>query len=459
MKKLIIMLSLTLIVQLAFQSCKTKPTTDTKANYPEWAKNAVIYEVNVRQYTPQGTFNAFGEHLDRLKDLGVDILWFMPVHPIGEKNRKIPDGMTSSLGSYYSVKDYKGINPEFGTMDDFKKLVTKAHDMGFKVIIDWVANHTAWDNEWVEKHPEWYVKDSTGKILAPFDWTDVAKLDFSNKEMRAAMIDAMKFWVDSVNIDGFRCDVAGEVPVDFWNEARTTLEKVKPVFMLAEEEGHYNFYDTAFTVGYGWGMHHIMHEVAQGKDSVISIVKQVMKNDTLMGKSGSQMNFITNHDENSWNGTAKEKFGEGENVFAVLTYTLPGMPLIYSGQEAGLDHRLQFFVKDSINWKLADFSPFYKTLNDLKHNNEALWMKPFGGTFEQIKNSQPKQVLSFLRKKDGSKVLVIANLSNAPVTVKLLTDKADDDYTDVFKKQQLTISNLNQEISLPAWGYWLLEKR
>ncbi len=460
MKKIIIMLSLPGLISIYLCSCKTKPAADIKANYPEWVKNAVIYEVNTRQYTPEGTFKAFETHLPRLKELGVDILWFMPVHPIGELNRKVPEGMKSSLGSYYSVRDYKGVNPEYGTEEDFTNLVKKAHEMGFKVIIDWVANHSAWDNAWVTEHPDWYVKDSvTGKMLAPFDWTDCAKLNYKNQDMRKEMIASMKYWVEKCDIDGFRCDVAGEVPVDFWEQARLELEKTKPMFMLAENEDKPELLKKAFDANYGWGMHHVMHNVAQGKDSVYAIVKQVLKVDSIIPKNTFQMNFITNHDENSWNGTAKEKFGAGENAFAVLTYTLPGMPLIYSGQEVGLDHRLAFFVKDSINWNVNDFSPFYKKLDELKHTNEALWNAPYGGTFEMLRNNQPAKVLSFMRDKGKSRVVVIANLSNEKVTVNLKGDKADGEYTDVFSGANFTLNSSNLNLTLEPWGYWVMETK
>jgi len=446
-------------LSLLFTACKTKTAaTDVKANYPDWAKNAVIYEVNIRQYTPEGTFKAFEANLPRLKELGVDILWIMPINPIGVKDRKVPEGSKTSLGSYYSVKDYKGINPEFGNEADFKTLVNKAHELGFKVIIDWVANHSSRDNEWITAHPDWYMKDSTGKILAPFDWTDVAKLNYANKDMRAAMIDAMKYWVSNCDIDGFRCDVAGEVPVDFWDEARAELEKVKPMFMLAENEDHPELCKKAFDMNYGWGMHSVMHNVAQGKDSVGQISRQVMKMDSLMPKNAMQMNFVTNHDENSWNGTVTEKFGDGGKAFAVLTYTLPGMPLIYSGQEAGLNKRLKFFTKDTINWSNTELVPFYQTLNKLKHSNEALLNPPYGGTFEKIKNSESSKVLSFLREKGSVKVLVILNLTAAPVTFSLKGDAVTDSYKDVFTNEDVTIQK-GETIGLDAWGYKVLEAK
>jgi glycosidase len=275
--------------------------------------------------------------------------------------------------------------------------------------------------------------------------------------MRAAMIDAMKFWVSNCDIDGFRCDVAGEVPVDFWNQARVELEKVKPMFMLAEEEGTKGMCEKAFDANYGWGMHHAMHKVAKGEDSANFIVKHLMKVDSTLPKHAMQMNFITNHDENSWNGTASEKFGAGENTFAVLTYTLPGIPLIYNGQEAGLNHRLKFFVKDSINWNLADFSPFYKTLNALKHTNEALWNPPFGGNFEKLNNSLPGSVLTFTRNRDNKTVLVIANLSGKDVKFTMNAKSAAGNFTEVFDKTKLIFKG-DETFTLPAWGYKVFEK-
>ena len=328
-------------------ACKPAPIA---VKYPDWVKNAVIYEVNTRQYTKQGTFKAFSEHLSRLKELGVDILWFMPIHPIGLEKRKVPEGMKTSLGSYYSVQDYKAVNPEFGTEADFKSLVGQAHKMGFKVIIDWVANHTAWDNKWITEHPDWYKQDSTGNIMSAFDWTDVAKLNYDNKEMRKAMIESMKYWIVNCDIDGFRCDVAGEVPADFWEDARAELQKTKPLFMLAENEDKPELYKKAFDAAYGWNMcNGIFSNIAKGKDSLQSIVRLQQKIDSTLTEGSFKMNFTTNHDENSWNGTTREKYGDGEKAFAVLSYTLPGMPLVYSGQEAGLNKRLQFFIKDTID--------------------------------------------------------------------------------------------------------------
>ncbi len=457
MKKNLSNLTVLLFLSLILLSCRNDVP---KARYPDWAKNAVIYEVNTRQYTPEGTFKAFVTHLPRLKELGVDILWFMPIHPIGLEKRKVPAGMKTSLGSYYSVRDYKAINPEFGTEADFKAVVTKAHEMGFKVIIDWVANHTAWDNKWVTEHPDWYVQDSAGHIMSAFDWTDVAKLNYDNKEMRKAMIESMKYWLVNCDIDGFRCDVSGEVPLDFWEEAHRELEKTKILFMLAENEDKPEQCNIVFDANYGWAMSNgVMVNIAKGKDSINSIIRQLQKSDSTFPKDAIKMNFITNHDENSWNGTAKEKFGEGEKVFAVLSYTLPGIPLIYSGQEAGLNKRLQFFVKDTIDWNTTDYSKFYKALNALKHRNEAMWNPPYGGTFRPVANSNPKKVLSFVREKGKHKVLVILNLSNEKFDLTLKDESVLGEYTEIFGNSAFKLNSLEHRIGMQPWDYWVLESK
>lgn len=444
---------MTLSLSLLLGACKSKDKTlPAKANYPDWAKNTVIYEVNVRQYTPEGTFKAFEAYLPRLKDLGVDILWIMPINPIGEKNRKIPEGFKSSLGSYYSVRDYKAVNPEFGTADDFHSLVSKAHGLGMKVIIDWVANHTAWDNAWLTDHPDWYKKDSTGKFVSPFDWTDVVSLNYDNRDMRKAMMDAMCYWVKEYDIDGFRCDVAGLVPVDFWEEARAEIQKTKPVFMLAEDECNNSMCKKAFDMGYAWKLHSILHNVAQGKDSLASVRKYQKSLDSVFATNAIKMNFLTNHDENSWNGTVREKFGDAEKAFAVFTYTYPGMPLIYTGQEANLTHRLQFFVKDSINWADTSLFSFYKSLNALKHANVTLSNPPFGGSLEWLRTTADTKVLAFARIADGNTVITLLNPFKEKVAFDLKSENLNGTYTRAFDKTEVKISG-NDHFELPAFGY------
>jgi glycosidase len=426
----------------------TRPVSEVVT--PEWAIDASIYEVNVRQFTPEGTFNAFAGHLPRLKDLGVEILWFMPIHPIGELNRK------GGLGSYYSVKDYTAVNPEFGTFDDFKLLVEKAHEMGFKVILDWVANHTAWDHEWMTQHPEWYNRDENGNVIAPFDWTDVADLKFEdNMPLWEAMTEEMKFWVREANIDGYRCDVAGMVPAEFWNQARIALNEIKPVFMLAEDEGERSLMLKAFDANYGWEMHHIMNQIAKGEKNAADMWTYFRKNDSIFPESSYRMYFTSNHDENSWNGTEFERMGEGTKAFAVLSYTVPGFPLIYNGQEVSLQKRLLFFEKDEIDWKGTDISGFYKTLNQLKKDNPVLWNGANGGKMRPVKTDNPTGIFSFARKKDDAKLFVFINMTGAGISFTIEDDKADGLFTDVFDSQQVQLNNGTQ-LTLPAWGYLVL---
>ena len=414
---------------------------------PEWLNNAVLYEVNIRQFSPEGTFNAFARDLPRLKELGVDILWIMPIHPISEKNRK------GTLGSYYAVKDYKGINPEFGTMEDFKNLVSRAHDLGFKVIIDWVANHTGWDNQWIYDHPEWYTQDSTGTIIPPNpDWSDIADLNFDVEPMRRAMIDAMDFWLKEANIDGFRCDVAWGVPQDFWEEARASFDSIKPVYMLAEDEDHPGLLDKAFESNYAWELHHIINNVAKGEKNAQDIRNYFADMDNDKYASGSfPMQFITNHDENSWAGTVDQRMGKAADAFAVFTFTVPGIPLIYSGQEAGLNKQLAFFEKDEINWSNQVKQNFYEKLIDLKKENPALWNGLAGGDMKLINTSANDKVFAFTREKDTDKLLIIMNLSASPVVFDFKFD-VQEEFEGCLGEDKLVVGE-KASIELQAWEF------
>ena len=434
-------------------ACQPAPkNVDQPGHTPEWAKSAVTYEVNIRQYTPEGTFKAFEAHLPRLKELGVDILWLMPVTPISVKNRK------GSLGSYYSVKDYKAINPEFGTMDDFKNLVNKAHEMGFKVIVDWVANHTGWDNPWITEHPEWYTHDSTGAIIPPnLDWSDIADLNFDSQPMRHAMIDAMKFWLNETNIDGFRCDVAWGVPQDFWEAATASLDSVKPVFMLAEDEDHPGFLEKAFESDYAWKFHHLINDVAQGKKKAADIRAYFSGEANKYAPGSFPMQFITNHDENSWAGSEYERMGDAVQAFAALTFTVEGMPLIYSGQEAGLKKRLLFFEKDTINWSDLSMQKFYASLVKLKHDNQALWNGNYGGSMNLLDVSVPDRVFAFSREQDGNEVIAIFNLSGETSETSVKMQKPGD-YTDYFSGEKLSLG-ADATLSLAPWSYKIFINR
>lgn len=427
-------------------------TLTGQAAHPEWSNDAVMYEVNVRQYTPEGTFKAFETHLPRLKDLGVEILWFMPIHPISQKNRK------GTLGSYYSVQDFKGINPEFGTMEEFKTLVNKAHEMGFRVVIDWVGNHTGWDNPWIVEHKEWYTQDSLGNVIPPVaDWSDVADLNYENQDLRKAMLDALKFWVREADIDGYRCDFAGGVPTDFWETARLSLDSIKPVIMLAENQDQMNLLNKAFNLNYGWSFHHLMNEVAQGKKTAMQLDSLLAVEDSIYPQNTYSLQFTSNHDENSWQGTEYERMGDAVKAMAALTFTVPGMPLIYTGQEAGLNKRLQFFEKDSIDWSNLEMQAFYKQLIQLKKEQPALWNGEAGGERISITTNMPQKVLAFSREKDQSQVMAVFNMTDQPVEASLEAVKKGS-YKEYFSGETIKIKK-GSTISLDQWGYKIFIKQ
>lgn len=447
MKKIILVaLSLSLLL-----SCKKEEQIkqeDSKSIEPisdSRVESAVIYEVNVRQYSPSGTFTAFTQDIPKIKKLGVKILWFMPIHPIGVKNRK------EGLGSYYSIKDYRGINPEFGTLEDYKKLVQTAHENGMYVIMDWVPNHTAWDHQWVTKHPEYYAKDKDGKMISPFDWTDVVKLDYSNSNLRKEMLAEMKYWLTEADVDGFRCDVAGEVPTDFWNWASAELKKTKPIFLLAEAEKP-ELSLQAFDMAYGWEAHHIMNEIAQGKKDVAAWDAYITKKDTIWQKDDIMMHFTSNHDENSWNGTEYERMGEAVETFAALTFALPGMPLIYNGQEYDFNRRLKFFEKDSISRTEDKMFSIYEKLGQLKNENSALNGGKKSASYSRITTSLDKNILAFERGKAGKKLLFIANLSSKNQS---FSAAIEGTYTDYMSGEKLTFEK-NQTINFKPWEYKIL---
>jgi oligosaccharide 4-alpha-D-glucosyltransferase len=430
-------------------STQPKALAVSQTKTPEWTKYASIYEVNIRQYTTEGTINAFSEHLPRLRDLGVDILWLMPIQPIGVKDRK---GM---LGSYYSIQDYTAVNPEFGTVEDFKRLVKKAHGLGFKVVLDWVANHTSRDNIWISGHPNWYNYDKEGNIIAPYDWSDVADLNYEMYYMRQAMTDAMLFWVKECDIDGFRCDVAGEVSVDFWNDTRAKLDAEKEVWMMAEDGSKMWLLNHAFNANYGWEFHHIMNEIAKGNEPASVVVPNLQALMAKYPEGTYPMHFITNHDENSWQGTVFERLGEGHKAFAVLTFTIPGIPLIYSGQEAGMKKRLEFFEKDPIDWSDMSLTPFYTKLNQLKAENPALWNGTAGGDLVEITNDKSKEIVSFSRTQGDSKIVTIINLSANAQDVSLSVANDIGIYRDYFTNEKVTLSK-RSKMKIEKWAYKVL---
>jgi glycosidase len=441
-----------IVIGLLTISCVNQPTKQEeislKGMHPEWVYDAVIYEVNTRQFTPEGTFKAFANHLPRLQELGVDILWFMPIQTIGEKDRK------GSLGSYYSIKNYIEVNSEFGTLEDFKEAVETAQSMGMKVILDWVANHTSRDAVWVNEHPEWYVRDSLGDLNVMYDWTDIAQLDYSIPEMREKMIESMMFWVEETGINGFRCDVAGELPTDFWEVAKDSLLAINnDLFFLAEAEKP-ELNESAFDAYYAWDFHHKMNSVAQGKEPVDSLRVSLERMLNSFPKHAIPMYFTSNHDENSWNGTEFERMGDAVQIFAALTYVLPGMPLIYNGQEASLDKRLEFFEKDLIDFSdNDDFTGFYKMLNSLKKQHPALQSQERDGSMSEISNNHPQKVWSFKRSKGESEIVAIFNLSRDSLNATLEEDFKGVKYSNLNDSTEVEITG---EVALQPWEYKIL---
>ena len=442
-------------VLIALSACNTGSKTvkkEVKSTYKPISdtvlETATIYEVNIRQYSSKGTFNAFTKDIPQLKKFGVDILWIMPIYPISVKDRK------GTLGSYYAIQNYTKVNPNFGSLDDVKKLVKTAHNNGMYVIFDWVANHTGRDHVWLKEHPDFYVRDSSGKPVAPFDWTDVAKLNYNNPAMRKAMIHDMKYWIDTANIDGFRCDVAGNVPTDFWENAVAQLKKVKPIFMLAEAEKPELLHE-AFDMQYGWQAYHIFNNIAQGKATVKAWDTYMEKNNKNLQPDDIDMMFTSNHDENSWNGTVKERLGNAAQVLAALTYAAKGMPLIYNGQEYGLNHRLKFFEKDSIPHTKGAWYELYSKLNGLKAKYKALNGGKEAGSYIRLKTSKDKAILAFKRYKDKNSVFFTANLTNKAQSFKL---NLTGNFKDALNKKVVVIDK-DKIINYKPWEYHFLVKK
>ena len=449
-------ISILLFAALLLFACKTNDKAELIAavsgEHTDWVYDATIYEVNVRQYTTSGTFSAFEQHIPRLQELGVDILWFMPIQTIGELERK------GTLGSYYSIQNYTKVNSEFGTLNDFKSVVNKAHASGMKVILDWVANHSSRDAVWLE-NDDWYVTDSLGNIEAPYDWSDVAKLNYNNYDMRDAMLQSMLWWVREADIDGFRCDVANEVPTDFWERATDSLKAIKPdIFMLAEaEEPELN--TKAFDAYYAWDFHHKMNMVAQGNGGVDSLRVSLNKMNSRFDDRAIPMYFTSNHDENSWNGTEFERMGIATATFAALTYVLPGMPLIYNGQEVGFNRRLEFFEKDNIDWPTIsskhEFTALYEKLIALKKSNPALFTQEKGGEMVEIANNMPHKIWSFKRVKGENEVHCLFNFTNEDVVVEFNEAISGAEFKEFNNTEQ---SASLTTVELKPWGYKLYYK-
>ncbi len=445
---------LVLLTSAGFISCHSDhqysaPLSESDQQFlpPEWAVNANIYEVNVRQYSAEGTFKAVTEDLPRLQEMGVRILWLMPIHPIGELNRK------GTLGSYYSIKDYTAINSEFGNKNDFRALVSEAQDLGMKVILDWVANHTAWDAVWTESNPEFYMTDEDGSFYPPVDdWEDVIQLDVENRDMWEAMIQAMEYWVREYNVDGFRADVAYMVPTEFWITARERLEEIKPVFMLAEaEEPEIH---RAFDMSYTWELAQTMRDFGAGNATLADFDAALENSFNRFHKRDFRMVFTTNHDENSWQGGDSDLYGSNFKNMAVFAATVWGMPLIYNGQEAALNKQLEFFEKDEIEWGDYIYQDFYTTLLDLNTRNQALFNGEIGGDYRKLHTDKDEHIFAYKRIGHHEQVLVLLNFSDEERTFSF-TDGHEGVWTDVFDGSEHEIGS---PTTMSPNSYMLMER-
>jgi hypothetical protein len=408
----------------------------------DWARGANIYEVNIRQYTPEGSFAAFGKHLPRLSAMGVEIVWLMPVTPISVKERQ------GSLGSYYACSSYTTVNPEYGTLDDLKSLVTQVHQLGMKLIIDWVANHTGWDHHWTTEHPDWYVKDAEGSFTERNGWHDVIDLDYTSQTMRTAMIEAMRYWIQTCDIDGFRCDMAHLVPLDFWKEAKRQCEILKQLYWLGECE--VTAYHEVFNTSYAWSWMHASEKVRTDAAG-LEAVRNVLHDYSQYPEGATKLFFTSNHDENSWNGTEYEKYGSAAQAWAVFTCTWAnGIPLIYSGQESPSKKRLKFFDKDQIEWcQPLRMELFYSILLHFRKENPAISM---GETFI-LPSEHGNQLMAYLRRKENNVVLVLLNLSgDNKLNITVQHDWLKGRFRNLFSKMAFSFSG-RENFELQAGEY------
>jgi glycosidase len=478
------MIKYKLIIALAVLAagCKTETknqTVEVENSIEEIApitdsilESAIIYEANIRQYSPEGTFDAFTRDIPQLKELGVKIIWLMPIFPISKVKRKAygdkmvediedPKERDKYLGSYYAVSDFRKINPEFGTKEDFRKLLKTAHDNDIYVILDWVPNHTGWDHVWITEHPDFYTKNAKGEISDPLNddgtpvgWEDVADLDYSNTKMREAMIEDMIHWIKEEGIDGFRCDMAGMVPTDFWAQAIPRLRAEKDIFMLAEWENPELTRNNMFEMAYGWEVHHLLNAIAKGEKNAFDFNNYIEHSKEKWANGGFHMNFLTNHDENSWAGSIQERMGDASEAMLALTYCMPGMPLIYSGQEYDLDHRLKFFEKDSIPKEKGKVWPVLQKLGNLKKEMPALAGAKDPGLYEKIETSHGESIISFRRKKQNNEIIFIANMSDEGRKIDIPIHGI---YKDGMSGEEVEL-NENDAFSINSWQYRILIK-
>lgn len=413
----------------------------------DWTRDAVLYQLNTRQFTGEGTFKAAQKQLPRLVAMGVDIIWLMPIHPIGEVNRK------GSLGSPYAVRDYRAVNPELGTEVEFRAFVAEAHRLGLKVILDWVANHSAYDNPLTLSHPEWYTRTPEGALMSPAgtDWSDVADFDYSQTALRRYMTESLVYWVREFGIDGYRADVAGYVPTDFWETARAELDKVKPVFMLAEWEQR-DLHARAFDVTYGWGWKEAMQRLVKSGEGAGPIRGYYAGQSETWPRAAMRMVYTENHDQNSWDGAAAAIYGPAYEAAIALSFTGSGLPLIYNGQEADNDRQLQFFERDPIIWKEGRHAALFAKLIALKTAHPALHNGRFGAGMVEVPTSEASDVYAFIRGEKGARVFAVFNLSPRPHQLRFDKARHHGGYIDALTGAPARFAG-SETLDLPAWGY------
>jgi len=412
---------------------------------PVWAASSNIYEVNVRQYQLEGTFRAFRKHLPRLAGMGIGIVWMMPVTPISLKGRK------GSLGSYYAAQDYTAVNPEYGTAQDFRDLVDTCHGLGMKIIIDWVANHTGLDHVWTTTHPDFYIRDAQGNFTERNGWEDVIDLNYANPALQDEMVRCMEYWIEEFGIDGFRCDMAHLVPLEFWKKARTQIDREKPHFWLAEcEEPSYH---QVFDASYTWEWMHLTEKFAKQEATVQQLWDQLNRQDSLFYPKAFRLYFTTNHDENSWNGTEYEKYGDLALPLAVFSATWNGMPLIYTGQEIPNKRRLKFFDKDPLVWpEKCGLEEFYAKLLKFRQANPVMRAGDTTVTTYRIYTSHPRQVFSFLRQSENTRVWVLLNFSGTAIEIRPESALLEGNMKELFSGEEKSVGE-NTAIKVPAYGY------
>jgi glycosidase len=452
MRMTLALLAAALVASPALAHTDYAPKPLVEVSSAEWTRDAVLYQLNTRQFTPEGTFAAAQKQLPRLAAMGVDIIWLMPIHPIGVENRK------GSLGSPYAVRDYRAVNPEFGTEAEFRAFVDEAHRLGLKVILDWVANHSAFDNPLVTTHPEWYTRSPEGALMSPVgtDWSDVADFDFSQPGLRQYMTESLVYWVREYGIDGYRADVAGYVPLDFWETARAELDKVKPVFMLAEWEQR-DLHARAFDATYAWKWKEAMQRIVKDGSGAGAIRSYYAEQAESWPHAALRMTYTDNHDQNSWDAVASEIYGPAYEAAIALSFVGSGLPLIYNGQEADLDRKLLFFEKDPIAWKVGRHDALFRQLITLKTNARALHNGRFGAGMVEVPSNATADVFAFTRGAVGERVFAVFNLSPRAQAVTFEEARHHGRYTDALTGATARFAG-DESLDLPAWGFRIFKE-